>query len=112
MKFSFDHIGITSSDPVKSTRFYVHLFGGTVASMGGHTVVVAGDLRIAVVPRREDDPSTLPWGQHVAIRAPIAERAPLLARLTELGAPYEDVRGRLYTQDPDGMTLEFLFEEG
>lgn len=111
MTFSFDHIGITTSDVAKSTRFYVELLGGTVARMGGHQVVVAGEVRIAIVPRREDDPSRLPWGQHVAIRASVAERASLLARLTELGAPYQDVRGRIYTRDPDGTTLELVFED-
>jgi len=73
-------------------------------------VVVAGDVRLALVPRRDIDPSSLPWGQHVAVRAPVAEREALLSRLTDLGAPYEEVRGRVYTADPDGLTLELVFD--
>lgn len=64
----------------------------------------------ALVPRRDGDPSSLPWGQHVAVRAPMAEREALLSRLSELGAPYEEVRGRIYTADPDGLTLEIVFD--
>jgi catechol 2,3-dioxygenase-like lactoylglutathione lyase family enzyme len=110
MKLSFDHVGVVSSDLAKATDFYVRLLGGSVSSMGGHSVVVAGEVRIALVPRHDDDPSSLPWGHHVAVRAPIAEREALLSRLTELGAPYEDVRGRVYTRDPDGTTLEIVFD--
>ena len=62
------------------------------------------------MPRRDDDPPSLPWGQHVAVRAAGAERDALLARLGELGAPFEEVRGRIYTRDPGGMTLEILFD--
>lgn len=78
----------------------------------GHTAVTAGDVCIAVVPRRDEDPGCYPFGRHMAFRVPASERAELLTRLAELGADFEDVRGRVYTQDPDGLTLELVFEPG
>lgn len=38
-------------------------------------------------------------------------RQPLLDRLAELGSEHETVPDRIYTRDPDGFVLEFLFEE-
>lgn len=79
--------------------------------MAGHTVVTSGAVRIAIVAATADDPAGYARGHHLAFRLGTAERAPLLERLRELGAPHQDVRGRLYTRDPDGFTLEFLFED-
>jgi catechol 2,3-dioxygenase-like lactoylglutathione lyase family enzyme len=104
------HLGIVSTDLPRTIDFYVRLLGGSVAAMGGHTVVTAGDVRIAVVPRRDTDPQGYARGHHVAFQLPVEGRHALLAELDELGAPHEDAGGRIYTRDPDGLTLEFMFE--
>lgn len=110
MKLSLDHFGIVASEPARTIDFYVRLLDGRPLSMGGHTVVAAGDVRIAVVPRRPDDPEGYGYGHHLALRAAPEEREAILARLAALGAPHQEVRGRIYTRDPDGLTLELTFE--
>lgn len=105
-----DHIGIVSSDPARTIEFYCHLLGATATPMAGHVAVVLGALRIAVVARRAGDPDRYAHGHHLALRAPRGERQALLARIAELGVGHEEVRGRIYTRDPDGMTLELTFE--
>lgn len=105
-----DHVGIICSDLPRSVDFYIRLLGATSTAMDGHTVVAAGSVRIALVPRRDGDPSTYGWGHHLCIRVQPSEREALVSRLEELGSRQEDVRGRLYSHDPDGFVLEFLFE--
>lgn len=110
MDIGIHHVGVVTRDLERSTAFYTRLLGGRVEPMAGHTIVESGAVRIAIVVATAEDPATYARGHHLAFRLGAAERAPLLERLNELGAPHEDVRGRLYTQDPDGFTLEFLFE--
>ncbi|MFN7147403.1 MAG: VOC family protein [Myxococcota bacterium] len=109
MNIVLHHLGVVAADPDRTIDFYARLFDATTARMAGHTVVAAGSVRIAVVPRRDTDPPTYAWGSHVAIQVSIEARESLLARLGALGASYEDVGGRLYTRDPDGLTIEVLF---
>ncbi len=110
MSLTLDHLGVVARDPARTIDFYVRLLDGVAREMPGHVVVVAGDVRIAVVPRREGDPERYGHGHHLALRAPRAERDAILARLEALGAARQDVQGRVYTRDPDGLTLELLFE--
>lgn len=109
MNITLDHIGIVSSDPARTIDFYVRLLDGTASPMAGHVVVSAGEVRIAVVARRDGDPDAYAYGHHLALHASMADHEALLARLNELGAPHEDVRGRIYTRDPDGLTVELTF---
>lgn len=110
MQLTIDHVGIACSDLTRTLAFYTRLLGGTAAPRAGHTVVTAGNVRLAFVPRREDDPPGLPWGQHLALSVATQERDAILARLAELGAEHQEVRGRIYTRDPDGFVIELVFE--
>lgn len=110
MPLRIDHVGIACSDLARSLEFYTSLLEGTAEQRAGHTVITAGALRLALVPRETDAPRATDRGHHLALRAPSEDRPALLARLLALGAHWEDVRGRVYTLDPDGFVLEFLFE--
>ncbi|HSF15835.1 MAG TPA: VOC family protein [Vicinamibacteria bacterium] len=112
MSIAIHHLGIVSSHSSRSINFYRRLLDGKTKAMAGHTAVTAGDVCIAIVPRRDEDPGRYPFGLHMAFRVPASERAELLTRLAELGADFDDVRGRVYTRDPDGLTLELVFEPG
>ncbi|MFO7179598.1 MAG: VOC family protein [Pseudomonadota bacterium] len=109
MPIRIDHVGIACTDVARSLEFYSRLLAGTAEQRAGHLVITAGALRLALVPR-ETAATRTDRGQHLALRTSLEERPLLLERLRELGAPWEDVRGRLYTQDPDGFVLEFLFD--
>lgn len=111
MNIDIHHIGVVARDPRRSVAFYTRLLGGRAERLAGHTVVTAAGLRIAITEAAATDPPSYARGHHVAFRLAAAERSPLIERLVELGVPHEDVRGRLYTRDPDGFTLEFLFAE-
>lgn len=104
-----DHVGIVCSDLPRSTAFYTHLLEATVTPLGGHTVVAAGGVHIALVPRRDGDPSTPGWGHHLCIRLHARDRPALVSRLASLGSRHEEVEDRLYTHDPDGFVLELVF---
>lgn len=110
MKLVIHHLGLASKDPARTIAFYERLLDGSTAHLAGHTVVTAGAVRLAVVPRREGDPEQPAWGQHLALQLPAEARATVLARLDALGAGHQETHGRLYTRDPDGLTLELLFE--
>jgi len=114
MPISVHHVGIPAADPARSEQFWATLLGGAVEHRFGHAVISTDDgaVQIAVVPRRPDDPPGHAHGAHLCLAAPESERAALLARLAALGAPSEEVRGRLYARDPDGYTLEFQFVRG
>src|SRR5690606_17077153 len=96
MPIRIDHVGIACTDVARSLEFYSRLLAGTAAQRAGHLVITAGALRLALVPR-ETAATRTDRGQHLALRTSLEERPLLLERLRELGAPWEDVRGRLYT---------------
>lgn len=112
MQIRLHHLGIVSRDVPASTTFYVRLLDGAVlpTPLAGHTLIRAGDVHVAIVPWQDGDPDRYAWGHHVALTVPEAMRAALLARIAELGCAHEEVRGRVYLRDPDGFTVELVFE--
>lgn len=103
----FHHVGVAARDPERTIAFYAHLLGARTVAMHGHVVVVAGSVRIAVVA---DEPIALPRAHHLALAFPADAKDVLVARLDELDAEHEDVRGRIYVRDPDGLVVELIFE--
>jgi len=110
MNLSFHHVGIAASDPDRTIAFFCTLLDGRTEPGPGHTLVVAGGVRLAIVARRDGEPTTRAHGDHFALSVPAADRALLFERIVALGVPHEDLRGRLYVLDPDGATVELLFE--
>lgn len=112
MQVTIDHLGIVTDDVEASVSFYVELLGGeeVEAPRLGHRLVRSGALTLAIVPRTASDPLEYAHGSHLALRMPSTSREELLRRLDCLGAARQEVRGRIYTRDPGGFVLEFLFE--
>lgn len=110
MQLSLHHLGIVARDVSVSTDFYVRLVEAEVlpTPMAGHTLLRAGALHLALVPRKEGDPEGHAWGSHLAVETSETPEV-IFERLASLGAAHECVRGRVYARDPDGFTIEFLF---
>jgi catechol 2,3-dioxygenase-like lactoylglutathione lyase family enzyme len=110
MKLTVHHLGIVARDVAVSTDFYLRLLDAEVlpTPQAGHVLLRAGDLHLALVPPNEGDPDGYAWGNHLALETTETPAA-ILGRLAALGCVHENVRGRVYTRDPDGFTLEFLF---
>lgn len=106
---SVHHVGIVADDLDRAVSFYETLLGAAREDRIGHTLVSAGDVRIAIVARGPEDPKTWARGAHLCLCAPVERRNVLIERIRELAAPHEETRGRLYVRDPEGYTLEFLF---
>ena len=109
MTFHVHHIGVAACDVERTLAFYETLFDGRREPLGGQMLVVAGELRVAVVPLRDDDPRGHAAGLHVAVALPTSARQDVEQRLRALGAPHEPARSSLYVRDPDGLTLELVF---
>lgn len=105
------HVGVVVQDVARSTDLLVQLLDAEVlpAPSAGHTLLRVGGIHLALVPRQDGDPTVRAWGEHLAFSVPPSSRAELVARLDRLGCVHEDVRGRLYARDADGLTLELLF---
>ena len=106
----FDHVGLVCSDLSQSLDFYIAVLGGTAESQAGHTVITAGEVRIALVSCSPGDSMQHARGEHLAIRFSSEARSIILGRLATLKVAYEEVHGRVYVRDPDGFVVEFLFE--
>ncbi|MBM4777394.1 MAG: hypothetical protein GQE15_06790 [Archangiaceae bacterium] len=105
------HVGLTSRNPEATAAVLVALFGAEKSKGPGHDLFRIGALQLAVVPWREGDPLGHSFGEHLAFQVTAAERASLLARVEALQLASQDVHGRLYVRDADGLTFEFLFDD-
>lgn len=105
-----DHVGLVASDPERTIAFYCSLLDGSLEVRAGHTVVQAGEIRIAISPSvpTEPRPRQFARGEHLALRLPQAIEKIMLNRVAEL--PHETVNGRVYVTDPDGFVVELVFE--
>lgn len=111
MEISLHHVGIVASQPAQSIAFYACLFAGHSTQQAGHTLLSTNSLKIAIVPLSPKDPPRPARGYHLAFAWPLSQKEVLLQRLQRLDCPYQETQQRLYTCDPDGLTLEFLFIE-
>lgn len=110
MNVVLHHVGLTSRNPEATSAVLIALFDAEKSKGPGHDLFRIGDLQLALVPWREGDPLGHSFGEHLAFRVAAADRASLLSRIEALALPSQDVHGRLYVRDPDGVTFEFLFD--
>lgn len=112
MSVQLHHLGLVCRDLERTAQFYLEALGAT-RSEGpgfGHLLLTLGHVRLALVPWRPGDPEHPGHGQHLALSWPRAERADRLAQFERLALPWQEVGERIYLRDPEGFTLELLFE--
>ncbi|MCB9640414.1 MAG: VOC family protein [Myxococcales bacterium] len=103
------HVGLVSFNLAHTTAFYCALFDAQPLHQNGHTLVPIGPCMLAISPKKPEDPENYAWGHHLALSWPASPKDALLQKLQDLQAPCQEVQGRLYVKDPDGFTLEFLW---
>jgi hypothetical protein len=111
MHIELHHIGITVGQVDEILDALREAFGAErlPEPAAGHMLVRLGALELALVERKDTDPSERAFGDHLAFTLSAAERDEAVRRLKERGWPAEEVRGRIYVQSPDAsLTLELL----
>ncbi|MCB9761657.1 MAG: VOC family protein [Alphaproteobacteria bacterium] len=103
----FDHVGLVARDPARTAAFYCTLLQGEEVYYGPLLTVQAGAVELAISPLAPGASLDHPRDLHVGLRVPPEALPALKERLARLGAPFQEVDGRLYTRDPDGLTVEF-----
>lgn len=114
MKLAHHHIGISTRDLAATERLLIELLGARPlpGDRSHPRLLEVGGLRLTLVPWRQGDPTTRAHGDHLAFEAAAHERAGLLERARALGVAHEEVRGRLYVRDEEGLTIEMSFAPG
>ena len=71
-----------------------------------------GDVHLALVARKDADPRTRAWGDHLAFTVPATSRDDIVRRLGARGWHSQHVHGRVYVRNADAsLTLELLVGE-
>ena len=111
MKIQLHHIGLAVGDLDATLDALVDALGAerSPASTADHVLLRVGDVNLALVARKDADPVTRAWGDHLAVTVPAESRDDIVRRLGARGWPSQDVHGRVYVRNPDAsLTLELL----
>ena len=73
MSLRVDHVGVAAADVAASRAFYTALLAGEATTRAGHTLVSAGGVHLAIVPRGPADPVGVAHGHHLALALPASD---------------------------------------
>jgi len=113
MKIQLHHIGLAVGDLDATLDALIAALGAErlPAPTAGHVLLRVGDVHLALVARKDADPRTRAWGDHLAFTVPATSRDDIVRRLRDRGWLSQDVHGRVYVRSADAsLTLELLAE--